>query len=130
MARVTAAEVKLIIETDLPDATVDAFIDSATKLVDQYIADATCHGTDSLKQVELWLSAHLLSIRDKALSSEKLGDAQDTQRAPGVLLKGLDSSFWGQMARAFDCSGTLADSGKRGVQVVTFGGAGTDGYTD
>lgn len=129
MARVSAAEVKLIIETDLPDATVDAFIDSATKLVDQYLLDATCHDDDSLEQVELWLSAHLLSIRDKALSSEKLGDAQDTQRAPGVLLKALDSSYWGQMALAFDCSGTLADIGKRGVQFVTFGGAGTDGYT-
>ena len=129
MARVTAAEVKLIIETDLPDATVDAFIDSATKMVDLYLLDAECHTTDSLKQVELWLSADMLSVRDKALSSEKLGDAQDTQRAPGVLLKGLESSYWGQKALSFDCSGILADIGKRGVQFVTFGGAGTDGYT-
>ena len=129
MARASAAEVKLIIETDLPDATVDAFIASATLLVDQYIEDTTCHDSTSLKQVELWISAHLLSIRDNSRGSEKLGDAQESQRAPGVLLKGLDSSYWGQTALAFDCSGILADIGKRGVQFVTFGGAGTDGYT-
>jgi len=112
MARVTDAEVKEIIETDL-DTT--PFITTANTLVNQHLASAECHTSASLKQVELYLAAHFTAHRERQHTEEKLSKAED--KYLGKAEMGLDFTQYGQTAKLLDCSGKLdsLDSRKRSV---------------
>ncbi len=124
---VTPDEVRKIIElkSSITDTIIQAFIDSAHQMVEDRIASASCHSEESLVKVELWLSAHYLSIRAKEKSAIKIGDGADTYRAPTVLLKNLESSFYGQAALGFDCSGLLIGAGKKKFLFIPAGGGDT-----
>ena len=104
MARVTDAEVKTIIETTI-DTT--PFIDAATLLVDQLVDKGL--SDDLLKQIELYLSAHFVTLQERVLKSEEFGDSKEEYFAD--IGKGLDSSNYGQMAKVLDTSGCLANFG-------------------
>jgi len=110
-ARVDGNQVKGIIDTELTAAQVIPFIDSANALVDQHLSDQSL-SESLLTQIELWLAAHFVAIRDPARSQEKLGDAQDAF-ALGTLGEGLKFTQWGQQALALDPTGILASAGKR-----------------
>ena len=58
--RVTATEVKVIITTALSDTAVEAFIDMANLEVTNTVTCGLAAAT--LKEIERWLSAHLISI--------------------------------------------------------------------
>jgi hypothetical protein len=113
-ARVTATEVKEIIDTSLSDAIVTAHIDIATLVVDRVEENdaEACHTSASLAKLELLLSAHFVDFRENRISSDKIGDGAESIRNPGVLLKGLESTWYGQSALILDCTGTLANFGK------------------
>ena len=122
----TPADVRLILETDLTDPELDAFIAAAASIITSSgMDDADCHTDASITQVHIWLSAHLAYVRAGAISSETIGDSQESQRNPGVLLTGLESTYYGQTARNLDCSGILATTGKEAVIFQPFGGAGS-----
>ena len=77
--RVTAAEVKLIMETELEDAEINAFIADASLWVDGNLVGAcTSVTTAILKAVEKYLSAHLITARDALLRASKLQDVTET----------------------------------------------------
>jgi hypothetical protein len=123
MARTNATAVKILIDTELSDADVDAFIaDAAALLTSTGIEDADCHDSASLTVLEKYLAAHLVALRERQLTGEKIGAASES--LGGDFGRGLDFTQYGQQAIAYDCSGIL--QGTTGVPFVfeAFGGAG------
>lgn len=109
MARVTALEVQEIIEVDstvletTPDLT--PYISAATSLVDELLVGK--HDDDRLKEIERWLAAHFVAIRDVRRSSEKAGTVSESYQYKLGL--GLSVTMHGQQAVRLDTSGTLYD---------------------
>lgn len=97
--RVTDDEVKEILDTELSSLT--PFIAAASQLVDGISGlDA-----DVLKEIERWLAAHLVSMRDKRVSKASVGDSSHTYEGKTGL--GLDFTRYGQTAKMLDTTGTL-----------------------
>ncbi|KKN42006.1 hypothetical protein LCGC14_0717660 [marine sediment metagenome] len=115
MARVTNAQVKGIIVTTID---TEPFIRSANvfvtnKLTNQGLSDAL------LTEIELWLAAHFVAIREGKITDETMGDAKVAfERAK--MGKGLEATSYGQQALVLDSTGILAQSGKKRaiIQVV------------
>lgn len=112
MARVTDSEVKQIFNTDL-DTT--PFITAANLLVSAKLGSKTELSTAQLKEIERWLAAHFVSVRDQRTSSERVGNASAT--FTGKYGLGLEGSREGQTAMALDITGTLA---KLGLKVANY----------
>lgn len=105
--RTTPAGVKEILETDLTDAIIDAFISGATQLLNTKLADKGL-SDDLMEEIERWLTAHMIaSTRERQAISEKAGPAE--QEFTDVYDRGLDSTSYGQMAMTLDPTGTLYD---------------------
>ena len=117
MARVTDAEVKQIIDTTISD--VSPFITVASLQVDRIAAKGVL-GTAELKEIERWLSAHFIAIRDKRTIKDTVGDTSHTYE--GKTDMGLNFTRYGQQALLLDTTGTLAESGKRKATVTYLGG--------
>lgn len=115
MARVTAAEVKVIMDNcTVADATVTAMIAAASQIIDNVFGSTDV--TDATTQLELWLSAHIVaSTVHRMAGSEKLGDAAVTYI--GMFGEGLKSTPYGQMVLTLDSSGELVGMED---QVITF----------
>jgi hypothetical protein len=109
-ARTTYAEVSEIIQTTLTEAQVNAFINSASRLVSATLATAGL-ASDVLEDIEMWLAAHLLSTRDMRAQQEALGSYSVTYQGQTGL--GLDATFYGQQVKLLDTSGLLANVGKQ-----------------
>ncbi|MGM0409194.1 MAG: hypothetical protein ACQEQF_00410 [Bacillota bacterium] len=104
--RVTSDEVKEIINTEI---TVDPFITAANLIVTNKLGSSAL-GDELLKEIERWLSAHLVAVSDKRISQESMGDASvkfDTNKK-GL---GLDSTEYGQQVKLLDTTGTLSKLG-------------------
>lgn len=115
MARVTAAEVKAIMDgCTTADAVVEAMIDAATDVITDVIGSGL---TDArLKEVERWLVAHMLSATVfKTTSEEKIGDA--SAKFTGKWGEGLSSTPYGQMVLMLDTTGKMANAGKRSATI-------------
>ena len=115
--RVTATEVKAILDTALDDSVVEVFIDAANLVVTDILGSSTVLSDDQLKEIERWLTAHMIaSTRDPQAASEKTGEANIKYQ--GVTGKGLDATFYGQQVKLLDTSGILEGStGKRKATV-------------
>lgn len=114
--RVTADEVKEIIETT---KTIDAFITAANLTVTDLLGSSTDLSTAQLKEIERWLSAHLIACGwDANTRSETIGDVSVTY-ALGTLGKGLDLTAYGQMVKVLDTTGVLACSGLKRAEFKT-----------
>jgi len=115
MARVTDAQVKEIIETTID---TNAFIRSANLFVDNKLLNQGL-SNDLLAEIELWIAAHFVAIREGKVTDETMGDGKVAfERAK--MGKGLEATSYGQQALVLDSTGILAQSGKkRGIiQVV------------
>lgn len=106
MARVLEAEVKAIVATKLEAAAIAPFLQSANVLVTEHLGDAGL-SEDLLAQIELWLAAHFVEIRDPQVKDRQIGDLTVSHHArqPG---KGLDATPYGQQVRLLDPTGRLA----------------------
>ena len=107
MARVTDAEVKVIIDTTLTD--LSSFITTANLIVNEDLEPKGTLSEDRLKQIELYLSAHFVTMRERQLKSEEFGDSKDVFL--GEVGEGYASSTYGQQALALDSCGVLAIQG-------------------
>lgn len=110
MARVTAVDVRVILDTELTDAQIDAYAASSSALVE---ASGLSTEESLLKEIERWLTAHLIAIsRDPQLTEGKAGPASAKFLIEGGL--GLNGSTFGQHVRILDPSGKLDElsSGK------------------
>lgn len=117
MARVTGEEVKEIINTSLTEDECDPFISSANVIVNNRLNGTSATSTDKY-HVELWLSAHLIYIREPGRKSEEIGDAKDEYHLPGVG-KGLEATPYGQQVLLLDPTGEMQNLGKRQAKIET-----------
>jgi len=118
--RVTEAEVLEIIDVDSSITNLIPFITAASLLVDEVLSDDTALSSSLLKEIERWLSAHFIAIRDPRVEMEKVGEAQNTYALGvklGVRASMLDSTPYGQQAKALDITGRLSAIGKRRAEL-------------
>lgn len=102
--RVTASEVKEIMDTTLSDVIVGAYITSANTLVNSVLGTGA---TDLLKEIERWLTAHMIAVtRERQAQKEGAGGAYIEYT--GKYGQDLSSTSYGQMAMALDTTGALA----------------------
>lgn len=125
MSRVTPTELKVIVTTSKSDADLQAIIDIAGRQVDR-LALSTCGSslsTADLKDVELYLSAHILSISSPELNktSEKFENWSVAYQR-GTTDSGLMSSQYGNQANMIS-GGCLLEMDLRQASVCFFGGA-------
>lgn len=119
--RTTSAEVKQIIETDLVDQQIMAFITTANALVNDQLA-AKGLGAELLTEIEKYLSAHLLSLRDQRAQSEGFGDDYRVTYQ-GKTDLGLNGTQYGQTVMMLDPTGKLAarSMGKKVARLINYG---------
>ena len=122
MARVSGSEVQDIIDTDLE--TLTPFITVESQLVD----GISGLGAATLKEIERWLTAHFVAIRDQRTVKDSIGDSSNTYR--GKTGMGLDFTSYGQMAKALDTSGHLADLSLKKASLTYLGGVVEDGEVE
>jgi len=117
--RVTGDQVKKIIETNLTAPEISPFIKAANLMVTDWLDDSGLSATH-LKEIERWLAAHLVAIRDPVYKSEKTGDASATRFGTAGL--GLDFTPYGQQVKVLDTTGTLGDLGLKSasLEVIDF----------
>ena len=120
MSRVTPEEVQEIIDTDLKRDQILAMITVANLIVTNGPATSTnpSLGADMLKEIERWLAAHFVCLRDPVALREKVGDSDAWKFPVSVTTawgKGLLLTVYGSNAVAMDLTGELANMGmKRG----------------
>ena len=110
--RVSDSEVKEIIDTDTDD--IAPFIKVANILVTAKLGGQGL-SDDQLKEIERWLAAHFVSMRDPRIMSEKTGEASVTYYGKSGL--GLDGSQYGQTVKILDTTGILSSIGKMAVKL-------------
>jgi hypothetical protein len=115
-ARVSAAQVKEILDTQIEDSVLLAnMIDSANLYIDTNLPTSiTGHSEETLAKIELYLAAHITLMSTSsggagggALKYTKLGDASEAYNTDH-LGAGLNASRFGELAIMFDTSGILA----------------------
>jgi hypothetical protein len=114
-ARVTAGQITEVISTELGDTTIHAFINTAHRLLDSKATAMTTLGEDLLTEIELWLSAHFLAMRERQAQTEKIDEYSVTFM--GTSGMGLQATQYGQQALALDWTGTLAGLGKQQAEI-------------
>ena len=93
-------------DTTLTEDEVAPFVETANLMVTAYLA-STDQTADALREVETYLAAHFVSLRDRLVKSEAAGGVRfDYQGETGM---GLDSSHYGQTAKLLDGSGVLKE---------------------
>lgn len=107
--RVTVDEVKKLIDTELSD--VAPFIKAANLTIDEHLLNDGI-GAALLKEIERWLSAHFVAMRERQLTSETAGDAAN--QYGGSFGMGLNFTQYGQQVRLLDPTGKLANAGNTG----------------
>jgi hypothetical protein len=117
-ARVTASEVKQIMDgCTTADAVITIMIGAATELIDEVFLNDTDVSTTLLKEIERWLTAHMIaSTVYRTTSDEKIGDAQ--VKYTGKWGSKLESTPYGQMVLTLDFTGKMAKMGKMGASIT------------
>ena len=111
--RVTPDEVKEIIDTDLTDPRITAFITGANAVVEDRLVGKGL-STSLLKEIERWLAAHYIAANiERQAIQEKAGPA--SQSFANIFGKHLLSTTYGQTAAELDSTGTLASAGKKAI---------------
>jgi hypothetical protein len=117
-----ADAVREIIDTDLTDAQLNAFINIAYNVTRLISGDlGSCGGGDMECDITKLLSAHFVTLREGSPKSESVGGEWSiTYRGSDGL--GLDASLYGQNAKMIDCSGKLAKLGlkKAGLREIGY----------
>lgn len=109
--RVTDEMVAEIIDYDSTNITdLTPFINAAHEVVDGLLSGEG-YSSDLLTEIERWLAAHFLAIRDPRPKTEKTDGAATTYYGRDGL--NLDATPYGQQAKVLDMNGVLASAGKR-----------------
>lgn len=102
-------EVEKIITTS---KAIQPFIDMAVALTDDCLTGENI-SNDLLKNIQTWLTAHLISVTEPGIKSEKVLSASVTYH--GQTGMGLDSTLYGQMVKQLDKTGSLANLGQKKI---------------
>ncbi len=129
MARVTGAEVKLIMKTKLTATEIEPFIMAANLLTTRECSAIT--DDDLLKEIEKYLTAHnaAISASKTSIRTEQQIDVLK-EKYSGKYGAGLNATPYGQMAMALDSTNSLAalDPGMVTPEIYTIQWSQT--YTD
>lgn len=109
MARITEDDLKEIINTNLSSITIEAFIQTATTLVDSVLIGKGL-STTLLTEIEKYIAAHLIAFNSERQAYKK--SVNETSETYGVLGKMLEGTTYGQTALMLDISGALLNAGK------------------
>jgi hypothetical protein len=109
--RNTDVDIRAIISTDLTDEQITPFIITANALVDEILLSEG-FGDTLLKQIECWLAAHFVAIRDPRAERQKVGDVDVKYYGKSGL--GLDATPYGQQVKVLDYSGKMSSLGGDG----------------
>ena len=109
MARVIYSDVTSIIDTDLCREDVETMIDVASVMVADRLSSSGL-SENILKEIERYLTAHLIQIREPEVSSVRIGPMATTYNSSDTSGKGFSSTRYGQMAIMLDTSGTLSEA--------------------
>jgi hypothetical protein len=114
--RVTPDDVKQIIDTDLTNLI--PFIKAANIVVERVLGTDDNMTEEQLEQIELWLAAHFIAIRDPVARSESIGETR-VEYWLGTVdgATGLKMTPYGQMACALDTSGKLTTVAARRAEM-------------
>jgi hypothetical protein len=117
-----ADAVKEIIDTDLTDPRINAFINMAyhiTRPLTNQLDD--CGGGDAQCDIMKLLAAHFMTMYERQTKSESVGGEWSVTYL-GKEGMGLEASLYGQQALAMDCSGFLKRAGMKRtfMQVVSY----------
>lgn len=115
LCRVTVSEVTDIYDTNMDSDKIQRFIQSAHVLVNSTLASSGL-AADVLKEIELWISAHFIYMRDPQALRSKIGDSEAWHFPASVttaFARGLNLTPYGQQALVFDTTGSLASLGKQ-----------------
>lgn len=115
MARTTSGAVEAIIETNVD---VSGFITTANLLVNQKLGNSSL-SEDMLTEIEKYLAAHLVSIRDPRLTSTDMENASATFEGKNQNGIGLKATQYGQTVIELDVTGTFANLGKKSPSFKT-----------
>lgn len=120
MARTTTSDVKSIINTAIDDSIVTLAISTATNLVDDLLLGKGLNAA-RLKDIELYLAAHFVAIRDQdaGMLVEQAIDGTSSKYG-GELGQALAITRYGQQAMALDITGELTSVGKTRAQFRAF----------
>ena len=111
--RTTAAEVLQILDGCTVSSTVvDTFIGTASRLLDSVFSTDSSMTAAQLRDIETWLTAHLISSTlHRQTSGEQVDGA--SVKYTGYWSKDLESTSYGQMVKVIDTSGKMANVGKK-----------------
>lgn len=115
--RTTATEVKQIIDTDLSDTIVEAYISAANYTVTEVLGSDTTLADGHKTEIERWLTAHLIAAtREQQAIEEGAGGAKIKYQ--GVTGKGLEGTMYGQQVLAMDATGKMRKLSGRAASVT------------
>jgi hypothetical protein len=104
--RVTAVEVKQILDTDMVDTDIDVYITAANATVSAVLGTDPTLSDVQLKSIELFLTAHLIAAtREPQISQAGAGGA--SVKYQGTTGTGLSGTMYGQQVLLLDPSGRL-----------------------
>lgn len=110
-ARVTAAAVKDVIETALADSEINACINTAHVMIAGRSRMLTELDDDTLTQIETWLAAHFVSVREPRVVQETVDDTTVRYEQPKA--GSITESTYGQVAIALDTTLSLTGATTR-----------------
>lgn len=120
MARTDATSVKAIMEsTALSDGAIDSIISVANNMVTELL-DGQGLSTATLKNIESYLTAHLIAIGPERQAMEEYIDKARV-KYQGEFGKFLQMTTYGQMVLTLDTTGKFANQGKRRVKAKAIG---------
>jgi len=108
--RATDAAVRAIIQVAVDITDITPFIDFAHELVEEHCLNSEYTET-RLTMIEVWLSAHVYTVRDPRTTSEGVSGLSESYQ--GVVGMNLASSIYGQQVMMLDSAGNLAALSKR-----------------
>ena len=125
--RVDPDEVREIISTSITD--LNAFIMVANRMIEDHLGEfeilpsnelTTADGIlpATLKEIERWLTAHFISIREKDARATEFKIEDASAKYGGQYGMGLKASLYGQTAMALDPTGELAAVNATRVKLV------------
>ena len=118
MARVTVEEVRQILDTNLTDNDILAFIETANKVVTSVLGNDTVLSDAQKSDIEKYYACHLITAtRDRWAEFEKLGEASVRYPNAGKELTGLMVTPYGRIVMEIDVTGKMAKVGKRRAEV-------------
>jgi hypothetical protein len=113
MPRVENEDVLEIIETTIED--VRPFIEVASLLVTELLGNSSL-STEHLAQIEKWLAAHFVAIRDPRLVQERIGDVSVKYSTGSMTYSnsmkdaaGLNETTYGKQVLLLDTTGILRE---------------------